>query len=252
TPIKPFPIAACVPCARYAGGDEARYDGDEDPGADPILDARCRDDWDATRSVCRDCGGALQELIYLRYLTRCWQQCGALGAPSFHWASIFLGPVHPVLAIAKPRRMRMSWLLMSLHTWLCLFHPHAKVFVMSSKLEKSAELIERAEGILRRIPSTRMRLDPGVHWVRTGTVKGGLPMLEFQNAARLWGVAEGADQLRQYGATAVLCDEIGTWQHPRASYTAIKPTIEGGGQLTLVSSAYPGFWEELCTGSLTA
>jgi hypothetical protein len=31
-------------------------------------------------------------------------------------------------------------------------------------------------------------------------VKGGVPMIEVENGSRLWGVAEGADQLRQYTA----------------------------------------------------
>jgi hypothetical protein len=76
------------------------------------------------------------------------------------------------------------------------------------------------------------------------------PLLQLDNGAMLFGVAEGAEQLRQYTATAILADELGTWQWPRAAYTAFKPCVDGGGRLTLLSSAYPGFWAELVRGEV--
>jgi len=255
-PVKPFPVAVCVPCETYVGGAAVEYapaDGDDYQGG-----------------RCASCGGALQEVTYLRHLTRGWQAAGNKGggyrdALGVDWPWPWAGHP-PIMAVPKPRRMRLSWLMVSLHTWLALFTPHAKVFIMSSKQEKSAELIERSTGILTRMPAGSTLpvwqwdgrpADRGATlkawgYHATGTVRGGVPMIEFTNGARLWGVGEGADQLRQYGATAVFCDEIGTWANPRASYGAIRPTIEGGGQLTMVSSAYPGFWGDVVSGRLTA
>jgi hypothetical protein len=273
TPIKPFPVAACVACRRYAGGDEVTYVGDPPPGAVDATHVPVTAPLDGYEGGgCRGCGAPLQELTYLRLVTRLWQAAGRVGLPSADLrarlgaaetpASALDGApgetpdeavlVARILVLPKPRRMRMSWLMVTLHTLLALTTPHAKVFLVSSKQEKSAELIERAAGILRRIPGVEWRLTEHVDWAHTGSVKGGLPMIEFANGARLWGVAEGAGQIRQYGATAILCDEIGTWTWPRGSYTAMVPTIEGGGQMTLISSAYPGFWAELVEGRLTA
>jgi hypothetical protein len=236
-PIKRFPVAACVRCRRYAGGDENIEYADPDT----FVGGRCR-----------LCTGPLQELAYLRWLTRAWQAAGsrdgAYRTPGAEGPPLIEGHP-PIMAIPKPRRMRLSWLMVALHTHLAMFSPNAQVFFVSSKLEKSAELIDRAEGILTRIPEERITVPP---FTRTGTLKGGMPMIEFAHGAKLWGVPEGADQLRQYTATCILADEIGTWTWPRESYTAFKPCIEGGGQITLVSSAYPGFWAELVSGELTA
>lgn len=242
TPIKAFPVAACEACPRYAGGDEVAY-----AGPDTYLNGSCR-----------VCEGPLKEMAYLRWLTRRWQ---AGGHPSHQYPVAPAGqpmpaPMHPRLAnvnprlaVPKPRRMRASWLMIALHTHLALFRPHARVFVMSSKEEKSDELIERAKGILIRLTPSKMKpLTEGVDFKR----KTKPPLIEFANGSQLFGVAEGPEQLRQYTATAILADEIGTWTWPRETYTAFKPCIDGGGQITMISSAYPGFWAELCEGSLTA
>jgi hypothetical protein len=45
--------------------------------------------------------------------------------------------------------------------------------------------------------------------------------------------------------SGVLGDEVAFWDDPLATYIALRPTIEGGGRLTLISSASPGFFESL-------
>jgi hypothetical protein len=130
----------------------------------------------------------------------------------------------------------------ALHTWLACHQAHANVFLVSSHEGKSAELVERAAGILARLPEP---FRPRVR--RTETP----PCLRFvDTGSQILGVAEGAHALRQYTASAILADELSTWTWPRASYTAMLPTIEGGGRLTIVSSAFPGVWREIVTGEL--
>lgn len=172
------------------------------------------------------CGHATQELTGLKLIARQFET----GEP-------------PLLLLPKARRMRMSWLCVALHLRLALSRPHARIFIVSSKQEKSAELIERARGILARLPPWA----GGHRAVADGADPPTLTLVETD--AKLVGVAEGADQLRQYTATAILADEFGTWQWPRLAYSAMKPTIEGGGRLTIVSSAYPGTWHEMVSGT---
>jgi hypothetical protein len=182
----------------------------------------------ALEPACPQCGVPGRPLRYLREITETWHRKDP-----------------PILYVPKPRRMFLSWLMVSLHTWLCLFHEHAAVYIVSSKEAKSVELLDRAEGILRRIAPSIHRLPA---WQRSGSPS---PHLHI-GTSRLWAVPEGADQMRQFTATAILADEIGTWQAPRATYAAMKPTIQGGGQLTLVSSAYPGFWRQAVEGELAS
>jgi hypothetical protein len=247
-PIKRFPVAVCAGCPRYVGGGEVRYEG-------PNTFAG---------GQCRECDGPLQELSYLRLITRVWQAAGHGGrvpAPcAADLPAVGFDDVPAILAVPKPRRMRLSWLMASLHTHLVLFTPHAVAFLVSSKEGKSSELLDRAEGILTRMtpdamtPCTKVKEFSAVEgWVPEFKRRDApAPELEFPNGSHLFGVPEGADQLRQFTATAVLADEIGTWKWPRESYTAFKPCIEGGGQITLISSAFPGFWGSLVEGGLTA
>jgi len=173
------------------------------------------------RLRCPRCGAAPAPLAYLEQLARQWQSA-----------------TPPLLLVPKARRMRLTWLFMALHVWLAWTRPASKSFVVSSKQEKSGELIERARGIIARLPFTlhvTSRSDP--------------PELRLSETdALVMGVAEGADQLRQYTATAILADEFGTWVWPRNAYAAMRPCIDGGGRLTVLSSAYPGFWRELVAG----
>ncbi|HJY45275.1 MAG TPA: hypothetical protein VJ301_11685 [Propionibacteriaceae bacterium] len=178
-----------------------------------------------TPTNCPECGAQLVPMAYLELIARQWQS----GTPS-------------ILIVPKARRMRMTWLMVACHVWLALTRRNANIFFVSSKEEKSAELVERAKGIVARLPPDRMMPVPTYH-------RNSPPELRFlETGSKILGVPEGADQLRQYTATAVFADELGSWEWPRAAYAAIKPTIEGGGRLTIVSSAYPGFFRELVAG----
>lgn len=179
----------------------------------------------AARTRCPRCQDLPDPLVYLSALARQWQSA----AP-------------PLLLVPKARRMRLSWLFVALHVWLAWTRPAAKVFFVSSKESKSAELLERARGILARLS---LAGGPALHV----TARADPPELRLtETGTQLFGVAEGADQLRQYTATAIMADEFGTWEWPRAAYTAMRPCIDGGGRLTVVSSAWPGFWRELVAG----
>jgi hypothetical protein len=177
------------------------------------------------RQRCPRCGQPGQPLGYLEHLARQWQT----GEPA-------------LLVVPKARRMRLTWLFVALHVWLAWSRPKANVFFVSSKEEKSAELVERARGILARLPTDRV-VPFKVHH------KNSPPEIRLLgNGAKIWGISEGADQLRQYTATAILADEFGHWEWPRNAFTAMRPCIDGGGRLTILSSAYPGFYRELVAG----
>jgi hypothetical protein len=174
---------------------------------------------------CPACGGPERPLAYLETLARQWQT----GDPA-------------LLVVPKARRMRLTWLFVALHVWLAWRQPKANVFFVSSKEEKSAELVERARGILARLPRQLV----GEIKVHHRNAPPEIRLLG--NGAKIWGISEGADQLRQYTATAILADEFGHWEWPRNAFTAMRPCIDGGGRLTILSSAYPGFYRELVAG----
>jgi phage FluMu gp28-like protein len=143
-----------------------------------------------------------------------------------------------LFAMYKSRRMKITWLMVFLHTWLATFNEGAAVYFVSDKEEKSDELVRRAAFILDHIPQDQVLLP---------AYKYSYCYLNFPGInSFIMGVPQGADQLRQYGATAIYDDEVAFWEKARETFMASKPTIDGGGRVTLTSSPKDGFFKELC------
>jgi hypothetical protein len=143
-----------------------------------------------------------------------------------------------LFCLPKSRRMIMSWLMTFLHLHLVMFHEGVSIYFVSDKEEKSDELVKRAEFILKYIPDDQI-LKP--------EYKGSYCYLEFPKLnSFIQGVPMGADQLRQYTATAIMADEFAFWSKARETYMASVPTIQGGGRFTALSSPQVGFFKDLC------
>ncbi len=152
-----------------------------------------------------------------------------------------------MLAIPKSRRMMLTWIMLALHLHMALFIPRSAIFVQSKKADDSDYLLgeSRMMFIYRHLPD----------WMRAY----GLPTarykqynLMFSNGSTIRAIAQGADQLRQYTATAVMCDEMAFWDRAAETWRALRPIIQGGGKVTLISSAQPGFFEVVVNGRLRA
>lgn len=143
-----------------------------------------------------------------------------------------------LLALYKSRRMTITWLMVFLHLWLVMFREGAAVFLVSDKEDKSNELVKRAEFIYKYIPDD-MVLKP--------KMKSTYCKLDFPGLnSYMMGVPQGADQLRQYTATAILADEFAFWERARETFMASRPTIDGGGKFTAISSPREGFFKDVC------
>ena len=160
--------------------------------------------------------------------------------PNETWLELIAGRwvSEPMLALFKSRRMTITWLMIFLHLWLGMFREGAAIFFVSDKEEKSDELVKRAEFIYDHIPAEAM-LKPAK--------KSSYCYLEFPGLnSYIQGVPQGADQLRQYTASAIFADEFAFWPKARETFMASKPTIDGGGKFTCISSPMEGFFKELC------
>lgn len=143
-----------------------------------------------------------------------------------------------LLAVFKSRRMTMSWLMMFLHLWLVMFREGSAVFIVSDKEDKSNELVKRAQFIYNHIPDDVI-LKP--------RMKPTYCKLDFSGLnSYMLGVPQGADQLRQFTATAILADEFAFWERARETFMASRPTIDGGGKFTAISSPREGFFKDMC------
>jgi phage FluMu gp28-like protein len=158
-------------------------------------------------------------------------------ADYWHEITIYEWLNHKLCLVPKSRRLMFSWLMVFLHLHLAMFNEGVSIYFVSDKEEKSDELVKRAEFIIKYIPDEKM-LKP--------EYKGTYCYLEFPELhSFIQGVPMGADQLRQYTATAIFADEFAFWERARETYMASIPTIQGGGRFTAVSSPQIGFFKDM-------
>lgn len=142
--------------------------------------------------------------------------------------------------MVKSRRMLATWTFVALHVWLCLFRPMTKVAFCARKqgmneAEGSAELVWRAKFIVEHLPQS----------IAVPFEYKFLHLAFPASESEIVGVGEGPDQLRQHTLTAIFADELGFWDRAFDTYVAARPTIEGGGRFTGVSTPAPGFFKDL-------
>jgi hypothetical protein len=159
---------------------------------------------------------------------------------------------YPVIAVAKSRRMVVSWLYIALNVWLAITHPGSKIGFLARKegktdAEGSAELVSRAAFIADHIPP----IFPPSLFV-PGTQLHTHCFLKFPNGSEILGLGQGADQARQLTFTSVLADEISFWEQAYETWIGLKPTSQGGGRITMVSSPGLGFFSDMVHDRLEA
>ena len=171
-------------------------------------------------TVCAACGEACTN--YLHCMVNVWAKT-------------------PGLLIPKSRRMMASWTMLACHYWLARYRTGSLIAVVSRKQGQTDS--EGSNELVRRIKFMHDHLPPEVGTVpmeyQTGRIK--FPSMQSEVLA----FAQGTDQLRQYTVTAILFDEFAFWEKAQETYAASLPTLEGGGRLTVISSANPGAFEML-------
>jgi magnesium chelatase family protein len=64
-------------------------------------------------------------------------------------------------------------------------------------------------------------------------------------SSEIWGIPQGGDVIRQHTGSGLFIDEAGFQADLEAALGAAQPMLKGGGRLDIVSSAEPGYFEEL-------
>ena len=149
----------------------------------------------------------------------------------------------PLVIVAKSRQVLVSWLFVSLHLMDAMLNRGRRVFFQSKKEADAIALVERARHIYDWFPA---EIRPRVIPKAAGAVSGKPPRLRFVGRqSEIVAFPQGADQVRSYTFSSGFCDEAGFMDEFEGAYGAVKPTIDGGGRLTVVSSASPGFFQDL-------
>ena len=150
-----------------------------------------------------------------------------------------------LFAAVKHRRLVATWTLCAVFLWDAMFHEGRFNALLSKKEEDSDELVRRCKFMYEQIPDDVMPLKPLMSYKYTEI---NFPEIN----SKIKGFAQGPDQLRQYTCSRIGADEIAFWPDARETFVAMKPTLEGGGRVTLISTRYPGFFQDLVYDRLDA
>lgn len=127
--------------------------------------------------------------------------------------------------ILKARQLGMTWLVLGYALWLMLFRPSATILLFSKRDDESINLLDvRLKGMYQRLPQ----------WMRVRDVE--------TDSKHEWRLSNGSTAYAfpttggdSYTATLAIVDEADLVPDLGKLLSAVKPTIDAGGQLILLS-----------------
>jgi hypothetical protein len=128
--------------------------------------------------------------------------------------------------VLKARQLGMSWLCLSFALWLMLFRPIANIMIMSKRDEESVDLLtNRLSKMHSLLPE----------WMQAAKVeRDSAHDLVLSNGSRAKAFPTSGG--RSYTGTFVLLDEADFVPSLSEVLNAIKPAVDAGGQLVLIST----------------
>lgn len=126
--------------------------------------------------------------------------------------------------VLKARQLGLSWLVLCYALHAMIFRPAATVLIFSKRDEEAVELLRRVKGVYERLPA----------WMRPRAVA---------DADHNWQLSNGSNAKsfpttggRSYTGSLVMVDEADFVQDLDEVINAVKPTIDGGGQMLMIST----------------
>jgi hypothetical protein len=131
-----------------------------------------------------------------------------------------------MLVMLKARQLGISWLCLTYALWLLIYHAPATVLLFSLREAEAVELLERLRGMYARLP----------RWMQARRViRESGTVFALSNGSR--GLAFSTRSGRSYTATLALVDEADFVPELGTFLNGVKPTIDAGGKLFLVSTS---------------
>jgi hypothetical protein len=127
--------------------------------------------------------------------------------------------------VLKARQLGLSWLVLADALYDMLFYPAATNLLFSKRDEEAIELLTRLKGMYQRLPS----------WMQARSVT--------VDSAHDWELSNGSSAKafattggRSYTGSKAIVDEADFVQDLDALLNAVKPTIDAGGQMIMIST----------------
>jgi hypothetical protein len=134
---------------------------------------------------------------------------------------------HRLTVILKARQLGLTWLVLGYALWLMLFRAAATVLLFSRRDEEAVDLLRtRLRGMYDRLPDWLKVKSFGVDNDHEWQLSNGSRVLAFPTTAG-----------DSYTATLAIVDEADLVPDLDRLLRAVKPTIDGGGRMVLLSRA---------------
>lgn len=132
-----------------------------------------------------------------------------------------------LVIILKARQLGLTWLVLAFALWLMLYRPAATVLLFSRRDDEAVHLLDdRLKGMYRRLPE----------WMQVREV--------LTDSGHTWQLSNGSEARAfpttagdSYTATLAIVDEADLVPDLGRLMRAVKPTIDGGGRMVLLSRA---------------
>jgi phage FluMu gp28-like protein len=138
------------------------------------------------------------------------------------------------LIVDKSRRMWISWLFLSLHLHMAFTNTNRRIGIVSKKFEDACAHLVNMQFIWEHIPE---EIYPAELRPQMRTKEGFIFFDEI--GSTIHALASGPDQARQYGFSALFFDEFDFWSEQESTYAAAKPTLQGGGKISIATTHCP-------------
>lgn len=130
-----------------------------------------------------------------------------------------------LVVVLKARQLGLTWLVLAYALWTAIFRPAATILLFSRRDDEAMYLLgdERLKGMFNRLPG----------WLKPAVT---------EDSRHIWGLANGSvvrafptNAGDSYTATLAIVDEADLVPDLGRMLNAVKPTIDGGGRLILLS-----------------
>ena len=138
------------------------------------------------------------------------------------------GILNRLLVWLKARQIGASWLIAAYVLWVAMYRAMSEVLMFSAGEREAWKLLGKCKFIWEHLP-VLMRVKIDGQWNK-GDVK-------FVNGSTMEALPSTEGAGRMYTATVVWMDEGDYHPYLEANFAAVKPTIDAGGQLILLSTS---------------
>ena len=135
-----------------------------------------------------------------------------------------------LLIVLKARQLGISWLACAYALWLCLFQNGKVVLIFSKGQKESIELVRRVQAMYNRLPPWLLDACPKL-------TKNNTEELAWSNGSRVTSFPANKSAGRSYTGSLAILDEAAYLEYASDVYDGLKPTIDAGGQLLVISTA---------------